>query len=86
MYYHDDITILILPAHWAPALINGDTSGLDDEDEQHLDLILADLGSMHCVDADENAGFYHRHDASSYGVLACDCCVYTFLANPNLEN
>jgi hypothetical protein len=24
-----------LPAHWASALINGDTTGLDDADEKH---------------------------------------------------
>ena len=82
---------LHLPNFWASALINGDYSGLEPEDEKELndfiehwqdDLILVSAN----IESDENAyfesHFMKHHDASNLGVLACDCCEYTFEINP----
>ena len=81
-----------LPNFWASALINGDYSGLEDQDEKKLndfiehwqdDLILVSAN----IKSDENcyfeSHFMKYHDASNLGVLACDCCEYTFEINPN---
>lgn len=68
-----------LPSHWASALINGDRSGLTEEDEAELDLVLELNPEWHMPVGCEDAGFCWRHDASAYGVLACDCCEYTYL-------
>jgi len=82
---------LHLPNFWASALINSDYSGLEPEDEKELndfiehwqdDLILVSAN----IESDENAYFESHfmkyHDASNLGVLACDCCEYTFEINP----
>ena len=40
----------VLPEFWLPALVNGDTTGLDEEDERALDAFLADLpAGAYCV-------------------------------------
>ena len=82
---------LDLPDFWASALINNDYSGLEPEDEKELndfiehwqdDLILVSAN----IESDENAYFESHfmkyHDASNLGVLACNCCEYTFEINP----
>ena len=82
---------LHLPNFWASALINSDYSGLEPEDEKELndfiehwqdDLILVSAN----IESDENAYFESHfmkyHDASNLGVLACNCCEYTFEINP----
>lgn len=75
-----------LPAFWASALINGDVSGMEDEDEQALDkftaYMVAEYGQCWAVDVSEESSFTRWHDAQSYGVLACDCAVYTFDVTP----
>lgn len=71
-----------LPAHWACALMYGDESGLDQEDIDALDKFvgagLMEHYSFHCVDVTDDQFFVKYHDAAQYGVLACDCLVYTF--------
>ena len=82
---------LHLPNFWASALINGDYSSLEDQDEKELndfiehwkkDLIINSVN----IESDENAYFESHfmkyHDATNLGVLACDCCEYTFEINP----
>ena len=82
---------LHLPNFWASALINSDYSGLTQQEESELnrfieywqdDLILVSAN----IESDENAYFESHfmkyHDASNLGVLACDCCEYTFEINP----
>lgn len=73
----------ILPTHWAVALINDDTGGLDDDDQKALDRFMDDMiarhGQCHCIDvADNDGNFMMYHDARAYGVLACDVSEYTF--------
>ena len=67
-----------LPAHWASALINGDTTGLEDDDEKMLDLVIKAEELPSPIGCGEEAEFRKYHDAQPYGVLACDCLEYTF--------
>lgn len=71
-----------LPTYWASALINGDESGLEQEDQDALGAfiqhMLQEHGQCHCVDCTEEPEFTRYHDARPYGVLACDCLEYTF--------
>lgn len=75
---------LMLPAHWAVALINGDESHMDDEDCAALEAFTNDMvrtyGSCHCVDVSEDTQFMRWHDAAQYGTLACDVAEFTFFA------
>ena len=73
----------VLPEFWLPALVNGDTTGLDEEDERALDAFLADLpADAYCVGTDDSeASFCTRHDATRYGVLACNCVDVRFMTN-----
>ena len=75
---------LMLPAHWAVALVNGDESGMEDDDIMQLNEFIDDMvrnfGSCHCVDVSEDTEFRNYHDASPYGVLACDVAEFTFFA------
>lgn len=61
-----DIREYTLPAHWAPALINGDTTGMSDADEAEMDAWLERVKPGHAVDADDER-FSHRNDATSLG-------------------
>jgi hypothetical protein len=69
-----------LPAHWAPALINGDTTGLEDEDESKLNAFIKGEGLQWPLDVGEEEFFCKYHDAQPYGVLACDCLDFIFIA------
>lgn len=76
-------TTAILPDHWASVLINGDQSSFslyDDGDEELelIDRLCEEEGFGHCLGCTEEAEFRPRHDATGYGVLACDCLTYTF--------
>lgn len=70
---------VIAPSHWASALINGDSSGLEPRDEKALARFLKRQGlqAAQCADC-EDYGFTQWHDASNE-CLACDCQTYTFL-------
>lgn len=67
-----------LPSHWAPALINGDMTGLDEHDQEALLRLIFNEGLSDAVSVDDEPGFMTYHDARPYGVLACDCSTYTF--------
>ena len=72
----------VLPTHWASALINGDTSGLEPEDERHIEAFIAYMLDKHkqcwCIDVSEESEFTTWHDAREFGALAGDCSVFTF--------
>ena len=82
-YTASDFTHFTLPAYWASALINGDYSGLTDDDEKELEKTLKALGvtSGQCTGCSEEPEFRKYHDAQPYGVLASDCLDYCFLIN-----
>lgn len=74
-----DTVTFTLPAHWAPALINGDNSGNSEQDDREIELWIAnntDLGEA--LDCSDYAEFQPFHDATSIGVLPCDCFEFTF--------
>lgn len=73
------IESVLLPSHWASALINGDRSGMSDEEEAELDRIL-ELHPEWALPVDcKEYGFAWWHDATRYGVLAGDCMIYSYL-------
>lgn len=73
-----------LPVHWASALINGDDSGLDDDEQDALDEFVNDMvqqhGKCYCIGVKEDTNFVKYHDAEIYGILACDCATFVFEA------
>jgi hypothetical protein len=77
VYERDDKLIMLdAPSAWASYLINGDASGLEDDEQRACDAWLKSekLGApVDCFDA----GFCHSHDASGFA-LAGDCQTYVF--------
>lgn len=78
-----DVETYDLPEHWASALINGDESGLEDEDAAALgrwESATRGADSFFCVDVSDSGGgdFRRYHDAEPFGVLACDVATFTF--------
>lgn len=66
-----------LPAHWASYLVNGDATGIDDDDRADCDSFLdsnPDLGP--CLSCSDDPFFTRVHEGS-YG-LACECLEFTF--------
>jgi len=66
-----------LPAFWASALINGDYTGLSNDDEKALTAWLEAENPGVCVTCSDSEEFCWRHDASDFA-LACDCLIFTF--------
>jgi hypothetical protein len=62
------------PSAWASYLINGDASGIDNDDLAAADAMLETLDLSWPVDC-QDAGFIHRPDFGFGG----DCQTYTFL-------
>lgn len=73
---------LTIPSQFLSALINGDESGLSDNDSDALNLFVDDMlkqfKCFHAIDTTDEAGFVTYHDMRSYGVLASDCETVTF--------
>lgn len=72
------------PSHWACYLVNGDCSGMDDEDIAACDRWAATLPGMvaSCTSEEEEAhpGFLRWHDAADFSPYAADCALYTVLS------
>ena len=73
-----------IPSHGLSAIVNGDESSFDYYDDpadyQAYQQFCAEEikdGTV-CVN-DEEGSFYRHHDATPYGVLACDCHNCTIL-------
>ena len=68
---------LSLPAHWLPALVNDDTTGLDDAEAAAFSRWLYDntieFGYPLVGEISDDSHFARYHDAVEYGVRACDC-------------
>lgn len=64
-----------MPVYWASYLINGDASGIDDDEIKQADAAIEDIGLGAPVDVSDS-DFRHRGD---YGSLAGDYADYTFL-------
>ena len=76
-----ETTTYTLPTHWASALINGDSSGLDEHDEEQMLRVIAGEDLPDPLSVSEESEFRKYHDAQPYGVPACDCSVFTFPNN-----
>lgn len=77
-----DTITFTLPAHWASALVNGDYTGLSDEDEDAIQNWLDTEPDIvgDCLTVSDEPFFARVYDAEG---LACDCLTYTF---PKREN
>jgi hypothetical protein len=65
------------PSHWACYFINGDASGMTDQEIEAADNFAGWLGGS-IVDC-EDAGFIHWHDARQFYPFAADCQTFTAL-------
>lgn len=66
------------PSAWASYFINGDASGLEDEEIKAADSFIKRQG-VGMPSSCEDAGFIHWHDAYEECPLAADCQEYIFL-------
>ena len=73
---------LELPNFWATALFYDDTSSFEYADEKSFQDFCLWMGKHHGtstpVDMEEEPHFKKFHDATQFGVLACDVHKYTF--------
>jgi len=65
----------LLPIHWAPYLINGDTSGYTDAELSEIDEWETMNAPGPCIDAEDHAEFCWRGDD---GLLGADRATFTF--------
>jgi len=75
-----------LPTHWAAALNYGDEDGYSDEEMEGIRefeyYMLHKYGLCLCLEVSNDRWFQHHHDASEYGILACDVSTFTFDVTP----
>ena len=69
-----------LPASWASALFYGDFTYLGEEDEEALIQLIEGEQLPDPLSCSDEPFFTKSHDATPYGVLACNCLTYTFPA------
>lgn len=72
--FEEDYDIYILPAFFAPALINADSSGLTDCEKWLLNGFCADKGA--CMGCSDDQFFTKHHELRIIG--ACDCKEFYF--------
>lgn len=68
--------VYVLPEYWASALINGDYSGLSDDEEKQIQEWFNRVQPGDCVACSDEPYFSNRNDA---GTLAGNVLEYTFL-------
>lgn len=68
----------IAPAFLAPYLVNGDASGMTDQEVAACDAWVESLPGQWCVDASEESVFVRYNDANYFFPDAGDCLRYTF--------
>lgn len=77
-----------LPDFWAACLINGDESGMTERDMKALNAFVQEMqqtyGHCSCLTcSDDDGGDFRRyHDATRFGVLACNVLTYSFDVTP----
>ena len=71
-------TEITLPIYWASYLVNGDASGLEENEEKtiHETLEWAELTNHECIDVKEDISFERPYIP---GLLAGDFCTYVFI-------
>lgn len=66
------------PSAWASYLVNGDASGLEDDEQTACDAWVESLAPFTACVAADDAGFIKWHDARNVCDYAADCQTYTF--------
>lgn len=85
MNINDELKILdyTVPEFYLPYLINGDSSGLNEQEvtavNQWYDHEFGNVIGHFSFDNDIESSFHWRHDLSSYGILACECVDIQFV-------
>lgn len=69
--FEEDHAIFILPERFAPALINADESGLNEEESQLLNEFVKENCKDICVGCSEESFFTANHDLSGIGAANC---------------
>ena len=64
-----------LPEFWASYLINGDASGMEDNEQKEIDAFLKNENLGFCLSRSDESEFKWRNDANNLGG---NCLVYTF--------
>jgi hypothetical protein len=72
-----EIHTYTLPDYWASYLINGDASGIEDEERAQADAFLKDNNLPAPCEVSEESYFTHGHDANRN--QGANVLVYTFL-------
>ena len=75
-----EVVSYTLPIYWASYLINGDASGLEDDEQAEIDAWLESEGNPSFVTVSEDYWFAHSNDASSLGG---DVAEYSALVRPS---
>lgn len=73
----------MLPTYWASYFMNADETGYSNRELREIHAFEADMVERHgqcwCLDVTiDGTDFRKYHDATEYGVLACDVAAYTF--------
>ena len=75
-----------LPTHWATALMYGEYNGFEEQEEKQIAVFQKymekEYGGCWCLEVSNDRWFQHRHDATQFGVLACDVSTFTFDVTP----
>jgi len=78
-----EILEYVLPVYWACALINGDESGMSEEDIEEMYTWLQTVNPGRCVQVSEDSWFQHGNDCNRN--MGGDVATFTFhLYNLNL--
>lgn len=64
-----------LPIYWASYLINGDSSGMDENEIKEIDAYLSKYPHHYCIGVQE-CGFQWRNDANNLGAECGDFVFY----------
>lgn len=70
-----EILELTLPVYWACYLFYGDSSGLEDGEQEKIDAFFEQYNDYYCVNVSDNHWFAHRNDCDNIGG---DVATYTF--------
>ena len=77
-----EVLELELPSFWACALVNDDESGLESDELKVFhwfeSQMLKEYSVFYCVDVSEESWFQTCHDATRFGVLACEVSTFSF--------
>ena len=84
-----EVLELELPSFWACALVNDDESGLESDELKVFhwfeSQMLKEYSVFYCVDVSEESWFQTCHDATRFGVLACEVSKFSFAVKESVD-